>query len=314
MPSAEALRCAEAEAGGSLLNSGPGYSVLSFSRKHLDDIAGRVALTHHLGKHLGSFDPDNIDVSGIGIPNGTFAIRAKRFQGMLKNVDSQDLVKKLGTHLSKNNDVNLKEPDIVVRILISDKIHIFRAERDIERDLMEERKVGERPFFSPISLHPKYARAAVNLTGVKRGSTVLDPFCGTGGILIEAAFMGMKVIASDFDEEMIAGCQENMEHYGLKLHDHVAADIGDVSFRDVDAVVTDPPYGRSTRTGGEDIRSIYRRAASSISNVMKPSGMACMVLPDVFEFPMLALDQMHIQKVHGSLSRHYHVLTNRRSL
>ena len=266
-------------------------------------------MTHHMGKHLGSFDPSDIDLSGISIPHGSFAIRAKRFQGMMKDVDSQDLTRKLGAHLSKSNDVDLKEPDIVVRILISDKVHIFISEKDIERDLLEKRKVGERPFFSPISLHPKYARAAVNLTGVKRNGVVLDPFCGTGGILIEAAFMGMKVIASDFDEEMIAGCIENMDHYGLKLHDRGAMDIGNIQdhFSDIDAVVTDPPYGRSTRTGGEDIRSIYKRAGTSIPNVLKPTGTACIVLPNAFEHPSLALQEMYVQKVHGSLYRHYHI-------
>ena len=310
MPSAEARKCAESEAGESIpLISGPGYCILPFGREHFDDVADRVALTHHMGRHLGSFDPSDIDVSGISIPDGSFAIRAKRFQGMMKNIDSQDLTRKFGAHLSRNNDVDLKDPDVVVRILLSDKVHIFISEKDVERDLLEKRKVGERPFFSPISLHPKYARAAVNLTGVKRSGTVLDPFCGTGGILIEAAYMGMKVIASDFDEEMIAGCIENMDHYGLKLHDHAAADIGDIRehFSDIDAVVTDPPYGRSTRTGGEDINSIYKRAGTSIPKVLKPAGTACIVLPDPFEHPSLALQEMYIQKVHGSLSRHYHI-------
>jgi len=310
MPSAEARKCAESEAGESIpLISGPGYCILPFSREHFNGVSERVALTHHIGKHLGSFDPSDMDLSGISIPDGSFAIRAKRFQGMMKNVDSQDLTRKLGTHLSLKNDVDLKDPEIVVRILMSDKVHIFISEKDIERDLLEKRKVGERPFFSPISLHPKYARAAVNLTGVKRNGVVLDPFCGTGGILIEAAYMGMKVIASDFDEEMIAGCIENMDHYGLKLHDHGAMDIGNIGdhFSNIDAVVTDPPYGRSTRTGGENIGSIYKRAAESIPKVLNPSGTACMVLPDPFEHPSLALQEMYVQKVHGSLFRHYHI-------
>ena len=150
---------------------------------------------------------------------GSFAIRGKRFKGMMKDVDSQDLIRRAGGILSKKNDVDLKEPDTVVRMNMSDSINLFIEERTIEKDLLEKRKVGERPFFSPISLHPKYARALINLTGVKKGGTVLDPFCGTGGIVIEAAEMGMKAMASDFDEEMVFGCQENMDFYGLALSD-----------------------------------------------------------------------------------------------
>lgn len=310
MPSAEAQRCAEAEAESShLVSSGPGYTILSFDPSHLDGIADRIALTHHVGTHLGSFEPNAIDLENMSIPEGTFAIRARRFKGMMQDVDSQDLVRKLGAVLSKTNDVDLKEPDVVVRMHLSDKVHIYISEKDIDRDILDTRKVGERPFFSPISLHPKYARASINLTGVKRGGTVLDPFCGTGGVAIEAAFMGMKAVVSDFDEAMIDGCIENMDFYGLKLHDHDVLDIGDVPgrFGTVDSVVTDPPYGRSTCTGGEDIESIYRRAMDSISRVLDDNGRACVVLPHELRSNKLALDQMHIQKVHGSLSRHYHV-------
>ncbi len=43
-------------------------------------------------------------------------------------------------------------------------------------------------------MSPKLARCMVNLTGVKENDLVLDPFCGTGGILIEAGIMGARVI------------------------------------------------------------------------------------------------------------------------
>lgn len=311
MPSAEALKCAEAEAGGStLISSGPGYAVVEFNDSAVGGIAGRIALTHKIGEHLGSFDPEDLGgMEDISIPEGTFSIRAKRFQGMMKDVDSQDLVKRLGASLTRTNDVDLKDPDVEVRIHLSDKVHVFISEHDIDRESLDTRKVGERPFFSPISLHPRYARASINLTGVRRNEIVLDPFCGTGGVLIEAAMMGMKAVASDFDEEMVIGCAENMDHFGLKLHDSAVLDIGDITerFHDVDSVVTDPPYGRSTHTGGEDIASIYRRAMVSIGDVLKNGGGACVVLPHEVDAPTMTKEDVFVQKVHGSLSRHYHV-------
>jgi len=190
-----------------------------------------------------------------------------------------------------------------------DRAHVYIEEHVTETDLLEKRKVGERPFFSPISLHPKYARALINLTGVKRGGTVLDPFCGTGGIVIEAAEMGMKAMASDFDEEMVIGCRENMDFYGLALHDFDVLDIGDIGdrFHDVDAICTDPPYGRSTKTGGEEIAEIYRRAGEALPRSLKPGCRAGVVLPFAMEFPTMELEGMYLQRVHGSLSRHYHV-------
>jgi tRNA (guanine10-N2)-dimethyltransferase len=102
-----------------------------------------------------------------------------------------------------------------------------------------------------------------------------------------------------------------MEHYNLKLHDNDVLDIGDVPerFADVDAVVTDPPYGRSTHTGGEDVVSIHRRALSSISKCLKAGGKATVVLPYETDTDTMRKESVFVQKVHGSLSRHYHVLS-----
>ena len=314
MPLAEAVRCLEAETDSfEVVKSGPGYMVASFDERFLPGIADRIALTHSIGLYLGEYTPD--DVSGLEsvvLPEGSFAVRAKRFEGMMKDVDSQGLIRRIGGILSKHNDVNLREPDTVVRMQMCDAVHLYIEQHVTDTDLLEKRKVGERPFFSPISLHPKYARALINLTGVRRGGTVLDPFCGTGGIVIEAAEMGMRAMASDFDGEMVIGCQENMDFYGLELADFETIDIGDIGdrFHDVDAICTDPPYGRSTKTGGEDIDHIYARAGEAIPKSLREGARAGVVLPHPVEFDSMTLENIYLQKVHGSLSRHYHIFRN----
>lgn len=315
MPLAEAKSCLEAETDSyEIVKTGPGYMVASFDERFLPGIADRIALTHSIGRYLGEYTSDDISgLEGTVLPEGSFAIRAKRFEGMMKDVDSQGLIRRIGGILSKHNDVNLREPDIVVRMQMCDGVHLYIEQHVTDTDLLEKRKVGERPFFSPISLHPKYARALINLTGVRRGGTVLDPFCGTGGIVIEAAEMGMKAVASDFDEEMVIGCQENMDFYGLELADFDTIDIGEIGdrFPEMDAICTDPPYGRSTKTGGEDIDHIYARAGEAIPKSLKKEAKAGVVLPHPVEFDSMTLENIYLQKVHGSLSRHYHIFRNR---
>ncbi|MCQ2086409.1 MAG: RsmD family RNA methyltransferase, partial [archaeon] len=180
-------------------------------------------------------------------------------------------------------------------------------ERTVHRNSFESREVGERPYFSPISLHPKFARAIINLTGVKKGGTILDPFCGTGGIVIEAASMGMKVIASDFDSEMVAGTLENMDYYGMKLCDSEVLDVLDIAdrFGEVDAVVTDPPYGRNTHISEKNVENIYRIAMNSFYDVLLPGGAVGIIFPYPVDDRKLRRECMFIQKVHRSLSRHY---------
>lgn len=311
MPHAEAERCIEAECDDfSIIKHGPGYLIASFPEDRLKNISERIALTHSIGRYLGSYDPsDTSDISKIVLPGGSFAIRAKRFEGMMKDVDSQKLIRDIGNILSRNNDVDLKDPDIIVKMQMCDHVHLYLEEKTVGRDLMEKRKVSERPFFSPISVHPKYARALINLTGAKRGDTVLDPFCGTGGILIEAAELGMITIASDFDEEMVLGCMENMDFYGLRLSDHEVIDIKDIPerFENIDIVVTDPPYGRSTKTGGENVLEIHKNAMVSIPRVLNADGRAGIILPYEMSSGTMERTDVFTQHVHGSLSRYYHV-------
>jgi len=314
MPITEVKGCLEAETDSfEIVSKGPGYVVASFDEKYLDSVADRIALSHSIGRYLGEYTPDDISgLSDVELPEGSFAIRAKRFEGMMKDVDSQKLIRNAGALLSKKNDVNLKDPDIVVRMQMCDKVHLYIEDKITETDLLDKRKVAERPFFSPISLHPKYARALINMAAVKRGQTVLDPFCGTGGIVIEAAEMGMKAVASDFDEDMIIGCQENLDFYGLKMYDFDVLDIGDIAerFPDMDAICTDPPYGRSTKTGGEKIEEIYRRAGEVVPKCMKKGHKAGIILPHPLQIEGMELECMFLQRVHGSLTRHYHIFRN----
>ena len=127
MCTAEAVKCIEAEADDHQIEKiGPGYVIASFDEDLLQPIADRISLTHRMGRHLGSFDVD--DLSGfedIEIPEGSFAVRCKRFEGMMKDIDSQDVIRKLGASLSRKNDVKLKDPEQEVFILMSDRIHVY---------------------------------------------------------------------------------------------------------------------------------------------------------------------------------------------
>ncbi len=314
MPKAEVIGCLEAETDGfSVTDSGPGYVIASFNGEFFGRAAERLALSHCAGRYLGEYISG--EISGFDetmLPAGTFAVKGKRFEGMMADADSQGMIRRIGGMLSKYNDVDLKNPDFTVKMHMSDRVHLFIEDHTTEKNLLEKRKVSERPFFSPISLHPKYARALINMTGVRTGGRVLDPFCGTGGIAIEAASMGMKALVSDFDEEMIAGCRENMDFYGYSLEDFEVTDVSGIAgrFEDIDAVCTDPPYGRSTKTGGENIRDIYRKASEAVPEVLKPGARAGIVLPYPASFDTMKLEGMYVQRVHGSLSRHYHIFRN----
>jgi tRNA (guanine10-N2)-dimethyltransferase len=231
----------------------------------------------------------------------------------MQEVDSLSVAKKVGEIIGKERTVNLKSPDLEIRVLLSDALHFFINDRAIDRKQYDRRKVALRPFFSPISLHPRYARALVNLSRVRANETLLDPFCGTGGILIEASLIGARVFGSDVSEEMIEGCKKNMQHFGAKWEDMKAIDVGSIAeeFDQIDAVVTDPPYGRSATTKKELPKQLYERAMGAIADTLKTNGHLSIVFPSPCHstHDKLKLQEIHTQKVHRSLTRHYCVFT-----
>jgi tRNA (guanine10-N2)-dimethyltransferase len=60
-------------------------------------------------------------------------------------------------------------------------------------------------------LPPKLAQIMLNLAQAEKGSTVLDPFCGTGVVLMEATLRGCQVIGSDISQKMIDYTEENLK-------------------------------------------------------------------------------------------------------
>jgi tRNA (guanine10-N2)-dimethyltransferase len=173
--------------------------------------------------------------------------------------------------------------------------------------------VQNRPFFSPISLHPKIARALVNLSCVKKSEILLDPFCGTGGILLEAGLIGARVIGSDIEEKMIQGSKETLDFFKIRGFSMFHSDIGDIKnhVRKVDAIATDLPYGKSTTTRGEDMNNLYNRTFEAFSNVLKQKGRAVVGMSDKNWIEKaskyLNLLEVHEMRAHRSLTRFFAV-------
>ncbi len=112
------------------------------------------------------------------------------------------------------------------------------------KERFEDRRPHMRAYHTPVSCHPKLARAMVNLSGVPSGSKLFDPFCGTGGLLIEAGLMGLRVSGSDASADMIEKSHKNCEQAGVSCE----LSVLDAThlYAPEKYVVSDLPYGRSS--------------------------------------------------------------------
>jgi tRNA (guanine10-N2)-dimethyltransferase len=240
---------------------------------------------------------------------GSLAIRCKNRS---THIDSEHLIDQLGDIYTKNRQVNLTNPDIELRAVITDSVAYLGIKKaGIDTSYFQQRRGHLRPFLSPITLHPKIARAMVNLSQVKKQQTLLDPFCGTGGILLEAGLLGVNIIGSDIEQKMIDGSQKNLDFYHLKNYRLYCADIGNVAryAAAVDAIATDFPYARSTTTKGEQLTRLYNRAFETISQVLKKKRYAVVGLSNediaTIGEQYLSIVAIYPVKSHRSLTRYF---------
>ena len=252
------------------------------------------------------------------IITGEYAVRVKKKGKSI--INTLDLEKTIGglikEKIRNKHRVNLENPEIFIRtVLIEGQAFLGLRLLKISKKHFYKLKPHKRPFFYPGSMSPKLARSMVNLTMVKPGERLLDPFCGTGGILIEAGIIGSKVVGTDIDPKMVEGTIKNLQYCNVMDYEVFQADVRKLKLDyKVDAVATDPPYGISASTRGEESHRLCEDALLSLEGLIKDGGRICIATPHYMEIKDFLegtkfeiLEQHHI-RMHKSLTRVISVL------
>lgn len=213
--------------------------------------------------------------------------------------------------------VALDKPDYIFQ---AEKLDDGRYALGVSGDGMKqfswrERRPRARRFFLPSAMYPKLARFLVNLSRVREGEYFLDPFCGTGSLLIESSVMGIRSIGIDMTRWIARGAALNLRGLSLNYESIVRADstYDNLPFSKLDAIATDIPYGRASSTKGKETAQIAKEflASASMLNsdkycvLMHPSSVQ-LDLGDAFE-----LTEQHLLYVHRNLTRAISVLRRR---
>lgn len=307
----EAISAAEALGGSpKVVSQEPGVLVIDTKADPIA-LVQRLGLCHFVSEWLSSCDGEELESQAREIDvDGPIRVRSTKIGGAKADLDGSTHL--VGGILGKTRGVDLHHPRSDVRIVFSESAHVGKLLGTIDRSSFEKRKNQYMPFFYPASLHPKFARALVNLTRVRKGEKLLDPFCGTGAILAEADLIGLEAVGTDLSEKMIAGARKNLEHVGADAS-LIVSDVGRIAdpVGRVEGIATDPPYGKSTSTKGESLPALYRRAFAAFSEVLDRGSYLAVVVPRASlleDAERFDLAETHRLWVHRSLTRHFCVL------
>ena len=261
------------------------------------------------------------DFSKVMAENESFAVRIKRTAGTSKDLRRDILEERIGEAILKatrSTFVNLKRPDRVFLGVLSEGRFVLGVMiHSRQRGSIATRRPRRRPVFHPATMPPKLARCMVNLARPKRTQLLLDPFCGIGGILIEAGLVGCRVVGCDIKLEMVKGCLRNLEFFRVSPLGLVRADARNPPFGPVNCIATDPPYGKSASTLGLTTVDLLKGFFNSAADLLVKDGFLCVASPktvDVSEFggeAGLELLESHYVYVHRSLTREIAVFRKR---
>ena len=161
---------------------------------------------------------------------------------------------------------------------------------------MRRRGIRRPSPHSDISLSPRLARTLVNLAGLKPGQTLLDPFCGSGTILVEAYAKSLRCLGVDSRASRVQEARENLRWSIGGIADR-GYDIRKGDARDlsrmlrgtkVDAIVTEPlllpqlharPKTSTAQEMIEQSARIYNDALASMAESIHSEGRIVVVVP-----------------------------------
>ncbi|PSP34721.1 TIGR01177 family methyltransferase [Halobacteriales archaeon QH_10_70_21] len=229
-----------------------------------------LAYTRRVCRLIGTCDPMVADAAALlsaatidrrtgDGERGSVAVRARDVRG-LSGVDTQAAERRLGDVLvDRGFDVDLEAPDHTLVALFSETAALGWLEAETDRGF-GARQPTDRPFFQPGSMAPMDARALANVAGAGPDARLLDPMCGTGGILVEAG--------------------------------------------------VDAPYGRQSKIEGDSLETLVGGALAAARRVA-PRAVLVGDRPwnDAAEAAGWSVIARFDRPVHGSLTRHVHVLS-----
>lgn len=294
-----ARRCAEA--GVTVTNRDPepfglnSYALVTCAAP-LDDLlplARRMRSVHHVLAPLYTFNlPATDPLDAIRVTLARWAVPAMEDADTFRvtsvrqgehDFTSIDVQRVAGTGLQEQYDteVDLEDYDAEVRV----DVHHDRGLVSVQhtRTALSRRQIDG---YTPrAALKANVAYALLHLAHLDAPpKTLLDPFCGSGTLLLEAAqhWPETQCLGADWNEDAVAGARTNAALAGVaervQIRPSDARHLTDTfDAETADLIVTNPPFG--IRLGASmNFDAFYRRVLDQMATVLRPEGRAVLLV------------------------------------
>ncbi|MCF7799223.1 hypothetical protein K9M74_04950 [Candidatus Woesearchaeota archaeon] len=209
-------------------------------------LATRLGYTKQIAKILSQ--GESMDDFTDMILENTYKISLQHIAG--EEIFLKDLANKLYAN-QINPKVNIHHPAHHYIFYRLEKTIFATEEIYFNDDDPHKRRSHLKLYNHPTSMHPKLAKAMINLAGTK---SFIDPFCGTGGLVIEGLLMGLDAKGSDISAELVNKAKENAKEFDV-VGEFIKKDALHM-VKKTPAIITDLPYGKNSCVS-QEITSLY---------------------------------------------------------
>jgi tRNA G10 N-methylase Trm11 len=230
---------------------------------------------------------DKIIITKNKINFAVTTINAKDMLPQLKTLFKQEKVKATQRYTSTNNISPTQSSHLDLELFnVHNKLYKVIS---VSQPKAYKSRDEKRPSFDPLKVTSiRLAKILINLAEAQQ--EIVDPFCGNGTILQEAALMGYKVIGIDTNT---SSAKKNMRWLGKEHRKKATFLKGDAptminTLHSIETVVTEPylgPYLRKLPQEDEaqriinNLTKLYTRLLSSLAK--KITGKIVIIIPKV---------------------------------
>ena len=173
----------------------------------------------------------------------------------------------------KNLYLDIKKPKIEFLLIVRRSGNALFGFKKIS-------KLKRKKITSKGSIRKELAVLLSILSKPKKNDIVLDPFAGSGVILIERAAISpfKKIIAVENAKQIFNGMKSNIKRnkMNIEMHNGDAFNMEFIESATIDKIITDPPWGEFNKI--ESLDDFYIKMFHEFDRVLKKTGIIILLL------------------------------------